>query len=98
MLESGYHNVFAMIAHPLVRGLPDRPDRASQAVGSVVGAHMKKCVPELGGSDPFIVLVDADVPDTAREAATGRFAHEEQACTSSKRTLVEDAVLGRIPD
>jgi succinate-semialdehyde dehydrogenase/glutarate-semialdehyde dehydrogenase len=95
-----YQNVFAtndqvarMIAHPAVQGVSlTGSERAGQAVGSVAGAHMKKCVLELGGSDPFIVLADADVPQAAREAATGRFANAGQACTSSKRILVEDAV------
>ncbi len=95
-----YQNLFAtneqiarMIASPLVQGVSlTGSERAGQAVGSVAGAHMKKCVLELGGSDPFIVLADADVPLAAREAATGRFANAGQACTSSKRILVEEAV------
>ena len=95
-----YQNAFAtndqvarMIAHPVVQGVSlTGSERAGQAVGSVAGAHMKKCVLELGGSDPFIVLADADVPSAAREAATGRFANAGQACTSSKRIIVEDAV------
>ncbi len=95
-----YQNLFAtneqiarMIASPLVQGVSlTGSERAGQAVGSVAGAHMKKCVLELGGSDPFIVLADADVPFAAREAATGRFANAGQACTSSKRFFVEEAV------
>ncbi|WP_370107758.1 NAD-dependent succinate-semialdehyde dehydrogenase [Nocardioides sp.] len=98
--EGVYQNVFVtndqvaqMIAHPAVQGVSlTGSERAGQAVGSVAGAHMKKCVLELGGSDPFIVLADADVPRAAREAATGRFANAGQACTSSKRILVEDEV------
>jgi succinate-semialdehyde dehydrogenase/glutarate-semialdehyde dehydrogenase len=98
--EGVYRNVFAtnehiaqMIAHPLVQGVSlTGSERAGQAVGSVAGAHMKKAVLELGGSDPFIVLADADILTTAREAATGRFANAGQACTSSKRIIVEEAV------
>ena len=95
-----YQNVFAtneqiasMIASPLIRGVSlTGSERAGQVVGGVAGAHMKKCVLELGGSDPFIVLADADVAFAAREAATGRFANAGQACTSSKRILVEESV------
>jgi succinate-semialdehyde dehydrogenase/glutarate-semialdehyde dehydrogenase len=95
-----YQNVFAsteqvaeIIASPLVQGVSlTGSERAGQAVGRVAGANMKKCVLELGGSDPFIVLADADISSAAREAATGRFANAGQACTSSKRILVEDAV------
>ncbi|MEU6559390.1 NAD-dependent succinate-semialdehyde dehydrogenase [Nocardia nova] len=95
-----YQNVFAtndqiawMIAHPFIQGVSlTGSERAGQAVGRTAGAHLKKCVLELGGSDPFIVLADADVATTAREAATGRFANAGQACTSSKRIIVEDDV------
>ena len=83
-----------MIANPLVQCLPHLA-RPCQPGGRQCGGspHEEVC-PRPGRTDPFIVLADADVPDTAREAATGRFANEEQACTSSKRILVEDAVLG----
>lgn len=95
-----YQNIFAtneqiarMIASPLVQGVSlTGSERAGQAVGSVAGANMKKCVLELGGSDPFIVLADADLQVAARDAAIGRFANAGQACTSSKRIFVEDAV------
>jgi len=95
-----YQNLFAthdqiatMIASPLIRGVSlTGSERAGQVVGKIAGAHMKKCVLELGGSDPFIVLADADVPFAAREAAVGRFANAGQACTASKRILVEESV------
>ena len=98
--EGVYQNVFAtneqiarMIASPLIQGVSlTGSERAGQAVGSVAGAHMKRYVLELGGSDPFIVLADADIPFAAREAATGRFANAGQACTSSKRILVDETV------
>ncbi|WP_396454146.1 NAD-dependent succinate-semialdehyde dehydrogenase [Actinomadura sp.] len=95
-----YQNVFAsndqiarMIAHPFLQGVSlTGSERAGQAVGGVAGANLKKSVLELGGSDAFIVLADADVDLAARDAATGRFANAGQACTSSKRLIVEDAV------
>ncbi|QNF95395.1 NAD-dependent succinate-semialdehyde dehydrogenase [Janibacter sp. YB324] len=95
-----YRNVFAsneqiadMIADPIVQGVSlTGSERAGQAVGKVAGEHMKKCVLELGGSDPCIVLADADLPSAASAAATGRFANAGQACTSAKRIIVEDAV------
>ena len=95
-----YQNVFAsneqiahMIASPLIQGVSlTGSERAGQVVGGVAGAHMKRYVLELGGSDPLLVLADADVPFAAREAATGRFANAGQACTSSKRILVEEPV------
>ncbi|HMT48744.1 MAG TPA: NAD-dependent succinate-semialdehyde dehydrogenase [Dietzia sp.] len=95
-----YQNLFAtsgqlgrVIAHPAIRGVSlTGSEKAGEAVGRQAGENLKKCVLELGGSDPLIVLGDADVTATASAAATGRFANAGQACTSSKRILVEDPV------
>jgi len=68
----------------------------STAVGKQVaaqaGSALKKQVLELGGSDPFIVLADADVAAAARTAVKARFGNCGQSCVSSKRFIVEDAV------
>lgn len=68
----------------------------STAVGKQVAAQagsvLKKQVLELGGSDPFIVLADADVAAAARTAVKARFGNCGQSCVSSKRFIVEDAV------
>jgi succinate-semialdehyde dehydrogenase/glutarate-semialdehyde dehydrogenase len=68
----------------------------STAVGKQVAAQaggvLKKQVLELGGSDPFIVLADADVGAAARTAVKARFGNCGQSCVSSKRFIVEDAV------
>jgi len=95
-----YINAFAsaaqiseMIADPRVQGVSlTGSERAGSAVGEVAGRHMKKYVLELGGSDPFIVLDDADIDVAATSAATGRFGNCGQACTASKRFIVLDAV------
>ena len=67
-------------------------EKAGSAVGEVAGRHMKKCVLELGGSDPFLVLDDADVDAAAAAAVVGRLGNGGQACTASKRFLVEERV------
>lgn len=95
-----YINAFAsaeqvstMIADPRVQGVSlTGSERAGSAVGEVAGRHMKKYVLELGGSDPFIVLDDADLDAAATAAAIGRMANCGQACTASKRFIVLDAV------
>ena len=59
------------------------------SVGAVAGRALKKSILELGGSDPFIVLADADIPAAAEAAARGRFGNNSgQACTASKRFIV----------
>lgn len=98
--EDAYINVFVdnhkvadIIADPRVQGVSlTGSERAGSAVGEVAGRHMKRYVLELGGSDPFIVLEDADVDAAVEAAVMGRVLNAGQACTASKRFIVVDSV------
>jgi succinate-semialdehyde dehydrogenase / glutarate-semialdehyde dehydrogenase len=94
--EGVYTNVFLripdvarVIGHPAVQGASlTGSERAGASVGEIAGRNLKKCVLELGGSDPFIVLDAVDMDRIVAAAAFGRMANTGQSCVAAKRFIV----------
>jgi succinate-semialdehyde dehydrogenase/glutarate-semialdehyde dehydrogenase len=68
-------------------------ERAGQSVATAAGQALKKCVLELGGSDPFVVLAGADLERAVRTAVTARVQNNGQSCIAAKRFIAEAPVF-----
>ena len=66
---------------------------AGKAVATAAGSVLKKCVLELGGSDAYLVLEDADMEAAAKVAATARMVNGGQSCIAGKRFIVVRSVI-----
>lgn len=82
-----------VIANPLINGVTLTGSvKAGETVGSQAVKNMKKVVLELGGSDPYIILEDADLDYAVDQCVTSRLNNSGQTCIAAKRMIVVDAV------
>lgn len=82
-----------IIAHKAVRGVSlTGSTPAGKSVAALAGKYLKKCVLELGGNDPYIILRDADIELAAQKCAAGRLLNAGQSCIGAKRFIVEEVV------
>jgi len=78
-----------VIAHPLVKAVTlTGSTAAGKEVAAQAGKSLKKTVLELGGSDPYLILKDADVPMAAKICAEARLINNGQSCIAAKRFVV----------
>jgi len=88
--------VASLIRHAAIQAITlTGSDRAGAAVAAEAGKQLKKVVLELGGSDPFVVLADADPNETAKQAAKARTINSGQSCIAAKRFIVDEAIADR---
>ena len=95
----GSGHVKAIIENPLVRAVTlTGSTPAGKTVAAQAGAVLKKTVLELGGSDPYVVLEDADLDHAAQTCVNSRLINSGQSCIAAKRFIVVEPVLAAFTD
>jgi len=109
-LEAGFENQFTtllissskvkqVIEHPLVKAVTITGSTpAGKSVAAIAGNALKKSVLELGGSDPYVILKDADLVESAKTCVTSRLINGGQSCIAAKRFIVEEDVFDEFQD
>ena len=89
-LEIGHEDVKKVLENPILKGVSlTGSEKAGAEVASIAGKNIKKSLLELGGSDAFIVLDDADFKKAAASGAKARLQNCGQACNAGKRFIIQ---------
>ena len=92
-LVMGSDRVGELIDHPVVKAVTlTGSTAAGKAVAARAGGALKKTVLELGGSDPYVILEDADLDQAVTACVTGRLINTGQSCIAAKRYIVVESV------
>ena len=92
-LEIGHAEVKTVLENPIVRGVSlTGSEKAGAEIASIAGKNIKKSLLELGGSDAFIILDDADFKKAAKSAAEARLQNCGQACNAGKRFIIQQSI------
>ena len=99
-----YQNLFIdidqaarLIENDFIQGISlTGSERAGSAVGANAGRNIKKCVLELGGSDPFVIFQDADIDKAVEQFVISRMSNNGQVCIAAKRLLIQESIFGKV--
>lgn len=96
---TGVENVEGMIRNKKVAAVTlTGSTRAGKSVAAIAGSELKKCVLELGGSDPYIVMEDADIEAAVKACLIGRMLNTGQSCIAAKRLIIFEKVYDRFKE
>ena len=92
-LRIGHDDIKSILENPYVRGVSlTGSEKAGASVAALAGKSIKKSVLELGGSDAFIVLEDADLEKAAKDGAAAKLQNTGQVCNAAKRFIVHQSI------
>ena len=92
-LKISHDEVEELIADSYIQGVSlTGSEGAGRKIAETAGRNLKKCVLELGGSDAFIVLDDADLDTAAKDAAQARLQNAGQTCVAGKRFIINSKI------
>jgi len=92
-LEVGHGDVKEILEHKTIKGVSlTGSEKAGAEVAATAGKNIKKSLLELGGSDAFIVLDDADLDEAAKVGALARLQNCGQTCVAAKRFIIQREV------
>ncbi len=92
----GNKQVESIIGHPLIKAVTlTGSTPAGKAVAAKAGSMIKKSVLELGGSDPYVILEDADLESAVKECVISRLINTGQSCIAAKRFIVHSSLKER---
>ncbi|WP_273455169.1 aldehyde dehydrogenase [Nevskia ramosa] len=86
-----------LIAHPAIRRINfTGSTRVGRIIAQKAASHLKRCLLELGGKSPLIILKDANIDDAVRAAVFGSFLYQGQICMSTERLIVDASVADQV--